>query len=41
MMGGLDWAALDTVVNVIGVTDVEALLVRLVTIRDFKNDNRD
>lgn len=35
MGGALDWAALPLVAEVLGVVDVERLVVELATIRDF------
>lgn len=35
-MGGLDWAALPIVVEVLGVADPERLLHQLVTIREHE-----
>lgn len=32
-MGGLDWAGLPVVVELLGVEDIEALLLRLATIK--------
>lgn len=32
-MGGLDWAGLETVVTVLGISDVEPLIHRLKTIK--------
>jgi hypothetical protein len=34
LMGGLEWQALDTVADMLGIRDIEALLADLVTIRD-------
>ena len=34
LMGGMDWAALPIVAEVIGYTDIEKLVVQLVAIRD-------
>lgn len=34
MMGGLDWAALPIVVDLLGVEDVETLIAQLTTLRD-------
>jgi hypothetical protein len=34
LMGGLDWAALPTVVELLGVVDVESLVRQLISIRD-------
>lgn len=33
-MGGLDWHALPVVAEMLGITDIEALLLDLTTIRD-------
>lgn len=35
LMGGIDWAGLPVVVEVLGVTDVDRLVRQLVTIREF------
>lgn len=40
-MGGLDWAALETVAALLGVEDIEPFVVRLVAIRDWNAENRD
>lgn len=40
-MGGLDWQALETVAAMLGAEDVESLVVRLVAIRDWQQQNRD
>lgn len=38
MMGGaMDWQALPMVVELIGVKDVELLVIQLLTIREFTN----
>lgn len=37
-MGGLDWAALPIVAEMLGIDDVEKLVVQLVTIRDKDRD---
>jgi hypothetical protein len=34
-MGGIDWAALPIVVEMLGVTDVERLVRQLAAIREF------
>ena len=39
-MGGLDWAALPTVAAMLGIEDIEPLVVRLTTIRDWQAENR-
>lgn len=36
-MGGLDWAALPIVAEIIGVIDIEHLIVELIAIREFQN----
>lgn len=38
-MGGLDWAALPVVAEMIGFDDLELLITQLVTIRDWQRDN--
>lgn len=35
-MGGLDWAGLPVVVELLGVDDIEALLLRLATIKHHR-----
>jgi hypothetical protein len=37
MMGGLDWQALDVVAELLGVDDIECLVVQLLTIREYKS----
>lgn len=37
-MGGLEWAALETVTDVLGINDIEALIEDLTTIRDWQNN---
>lgn len=36
-MGGIDWAGLPVVCDVLGIEDVETLITQLVAIRDFQN----
>lgn len=36
-MGGIDWAALPIVCEMLGIQDVETLIVQLVAIRDHQN----
>jgi hypothetical protein len=38
--GGLDWQALDLLVEVHGITDVETMLAELMAIRDFMERDR-
>lgn len=38
-MGGLDWAAIPTVADLIGIHDIEMLITQLVAIRDWQRDN--
>jgi hypothetical protein len=40
-MGGLDWAALPVVVEMLGVNDIEGLITDLTVIRDFQNRSTD
>lgn len=40
-MGGLDWAALPVVAEMLGVNDIEALITDLTVIRDFQNRSTD
>lgn len=35
-MGGLDWAALPIVCDILGVRDVEALIYQLAALRDYR-----
>ena len=39
MGGDIDWSALPIVADFIGIEDVEALLMQLVVIRDWKRNN--
>lgn len=41
LMGGIDWAALPIVCEMLGVSDVETLITQLVAIRDHQNQNRE
>ena len=34
LMGGIDWIALDAVAEMLGITDLETLVLQLVAIRD-------
>lgn len=38
-MGGLDWAAVPTVADLLGIHDVEMLIMQLVAIRDWQRNN--
>lgn len=40
-MGGLDWAAVPTVAEVIGIDDIEMLIVRLAAIRDWQRNTEE
>lgn len=40
-MGGLDWQALPVVVEMLGITDIESLILALAQIRDSKNRSAD
>lgn len=40
-MGGLDWAALPVVVEILGIECVESFVRELVTIRDHQQQGRD
>lgn len=35
LLGGMDWAGMETVAEMLGITDIDALIVRLATIRDW------
>lgn len=37
-MGGLDWIAMDTVTELLGIRDIDALIGDLVTIRDWQKE---
>jgi len=37
-MGGLDWKAMDTVTELLGIRDIDALIGDLVTIRDWQKE---
>jgi hypothetical protein len=36
-MGGIDWAGLPVVAEMLGVEDVETLILHLIEIREFNN----
>jgi hypothetical protein len=36
MLGGLEWAGLDRVMQILGIDDEEMLIAQLMVIRDFK-----
>lgn len=40
-MGGLDWAGLETIADMLGIDDVEGLIVRLAAIRDHQRQGGD
>lgn len=40
-MGGLDWAALPVVAEMLGMQDIEALVTDLTAIREFQNRSSD
>jgi len=40
-MGGLDWAALPVVAEMLGLHDIEALVTDLTAIREFQNRSSD
>lgn len=37
-MGGIDWAALPVVAEMLGIDDIETLVLRLVAIRDAQRE---
>lgn len=41
LMGGLDWAGLETIADMLGIDDVEGLIVRLAAIRDHQRQGGD
>lgn len=40
LMGGLDWAALPIVVEMLGIEDVDQLVRNLATMREFQKSER-
>lgn len=36
-MGGLDWSALESVAELIGITQIDVLVAQLAAIRDFQS----
>lgn len=40
-MGGIDWAALPVVCDMLGISDPELLIYQLAAIRDHQNANRE
>ena len=38
LMGGLDWNAMETVTELLGIRDIDALIGDLVTIRDWQKE---
>lgn len=40
LMDGLDWAALETVADVLGINDIEALIEDCTTIRDWQKNRK-
>lgn len=41
MLGGLEWAGLPVVAEMLGITDIEALVTDLTVIRDWQNRSSD
>lgn len=41
MGGQLDWSAIEILAEMVGEEDIEAFIVRLARIRDWRRDNRD
>lgn len=41
MGGAMDWMALPFIAEMIGVSDIEAFVHRILTIRNWKAENRD
>ena len=39
-MGGIDWAALPVVAEMLGITDIEPFVVSLVALRDWGRENQ-
>lgn len=37
MLGGMEWAGIETVADLLGYDDVEILVTQLATIRDFQD----
>ena len=40
-MGGIDWAALPIIIDMLGIEDPEALIVQLVEIRNAQRATKD
>ena len=40
-MGGMDWAALPVIAEMLGVKNIDALIMDLTVIRDWQNRSRD
>ena len=38
IMGGIDWAALPVIAEMLGIDDIEALVLQLVAIRDAQRE---
>ncbi len=41
MLGGLDWAGLPVVAEMLGIEDVESLVRSLITVRDYQRKKDD
>lgn len=41
LMDGIDWQALPVVIEMLGITDIEGLILALVQIRDSQNRSAD
>lgn len=39
MMRGIEWAALPTVIDLLGITEVDLFIAELVAIREWQNEN--
>lgn len=39
-MDGLNWAALEPVAEMLGITDMESFIAQLVALRDWKRDQQ-
>lgn len=37
MMGGIDWAAMPVVAEILGIQDIENLIIQLLEIKEFKS----
>jgi hypothetical protein len=41
LLGGVEWTGLEVVAEMLGIHDIESLVVDLATIRDWQNRSKD